>query len=1071
MRLLSWLMHLGSLPAHRLALGGARWLMPAALLCLMTGAWAGLSVYTSWTTLPPTSAANQRTIDFNTNTLASEKSLGKIDFIQSIGEASGCIFFICSGSEGSISQTSSSNLSGFSGKVLSLTSGTTSNSTSLTITFATPTPFVGFLWGVEFNAENSMQVNVTLEDGTVVTLNNCSNASNNLCVAKYVSSNWFTNIFNALLGWLLGDSVTYYPIYMQYEPDGVIKKKITKVQFLVKNCAGCGFLSSNTSQDLKIDYITYVDASIKPHHLEVTTGASSTTVNAATNFTVKACGDASCSVPYTSGVTGSLTISGVTAASTSIPFTIDPGPANSTVVSGTMTSSGTATIALASLTPAPSNSPAVFCGMGVAAASGNSCNLTVGAAAPHHLELITTTTSTLSCQPVTFTIKACADANCSVPYTAGVSGTLSLGGASTAFSIPATSSDVVKTIYPGAIGTVTASLGSLSVAPTNTAKPVFCGINVPPSSTGSCSLTSESTGFVMTLQDHTAETLKTMTVQALSASSNPQVCTSAFGPGAVKAITFKCSYTNPTTGTLPVRVGGLALNTAGNASAACDGTGKPVTLTFLGNAATAAASTTFQYADAGQVTITASYTGSASEPGLSLSGSKNVIVAPDSFAFSNVTSGVIKAGGTFGATVTARNALNNTTPNFGREITPAKVDVTFTRRLPAGPASIVSPLVSDGIFTGTLGAFSAGSASSTNLSWNEVGAGDLVATLQGGSYLSSSAGLVPTGTTALVGSQGVNGTVGPFIPDRFRVEAANACIPGGFTFNGQPFEVKVRALNVAGGATVNLGPGLSSSALPIPALPLAPTYTVKPNVTLAVASGAVAGNPPLTNSSVSASSFVDGVGSSSQVTYAFDKLTPPTTIGLSATASFGPVLSPVQVTTPAANNGSVVLRSGRIKISNVFGSEGNDLQMQVQSQFWSVGRAWVINALDTCTSLPAQAIALSGYRDNRGQATTAWTTTATPSGSLINGTGTITFTRPSPKATGSVDVALNLGDANLPDASCLANHGGTGAGMPWLRAQNGNCAGTFDRDPSARVTFGIYTSPESRRTVHVREIY
>lgn len=1067
MRLFSWLMHLGSLPAHRPALGGARWLLPTALLCLMTGAWAGLSVYTTWSSLPPTTSANQRTIDFNANTLASEKAAGKLDFTTSIGSSG----FLTSG--GSISYTSSSSLTGFSGNVLSLTSGSTNNSTSLTITFATPTPFVGFLWGVEFNAENSMQVNVTLEDGSVVTLNNCSNTSNNLCVAKYVSSNWFTNIYNALLGWLLGDSVTYYPIYMQYEPDGVVKKKITKVQFLVKNCGGCGFLSSNTSQDLKIDYITYVDASVKPHHLEVTTSTASTAVNAATNFTVKACGDASCSVPYTSGVTGSLTIAGVSATSTSIPFTIDPGPANSTVVSGTMTSAGTATIALASLAPVPSNSPGVFCGIGVPAASGNSCDLTVAPAAPHHLELTTTTTSTLSCQPVTFTIKACADANCSAPYTAGVSGTLSLGGASTAFNIPATSSQVIKDIYPGAIGTVTASLGGLSVAPTNTAKPVYCGINAAASSSGSCSLTSESTGFVMTVSDHTAETLKTMTVQALSASSNPQVCTSAFGPGAVKSVTFKCGYTNPTTGTLPVRVGGLALNTAGNASAACDGTGKAVTLTFLGTAATAAATTTFQYADAGQVTVTASYTGSASEPGLSISGSKNVIVAPDSFAFSNVTSGVIKAGGTFGATVTARNALNNTTLNFGRETPPAKVDVTFTRRLPAGPSNmVVSPLVSDGIFTGTLGAFSAGSASSTNLSWTEVGTGDLVATLQGGNYLLSSTALVPTGSTALAGPTGVNGTVGPFIPDRFRVEAANACIPGGFTFNGQPFEVRVRALNVAGGATVNLGPGLSSSALPIPALPSAPTYTVKPNVTLAVASGAVAGNPPLTNSSVSGSSFVDGVGSSSQVAYAFDKLTPPTTIGLSATASFGPVLSPVQVTTPAANNGSVVLRSGRIKISNVFGSEGRDLSMQVQSQFWSAGRAWVINSLDTCTSLPVQAIALSGYRDNRGQPTTAWTTTATPSGTLVNGTGLITFTRPNPRATGSVDVALNLGnDLNQPDASCLASHGGTAALMPWLRAQNGNCAGTFDRDPSARVTFGIYTSPESRRTVHVREIY
>lgn len=1048
MSLFFWLMRLGGLPFQRLAPGWARCLLPAALLCLMTGAWAGLSVYTSWSGLPPTTSANQRTIDFSTNTLASEKAAGKLDFTTSIGSSG----FLTSG--GSISYTSSSSLTGFSGKVLSLTSGTTSNSTSLTITFATPTPYVGFLWGVEFNAENSMQVNVTLEDGTVVTLNNCSNASNNLCVAKYVASNWFTNIYNALLGWLLGDSVTYYPIYMQYEPDGAVKKKITKVQFLVKNCGGCGFLSSNTSQDLKIDYITYVDASVKPHHLEVTTGASSTTVNAATNFTVKACGDASCSVPYTSGVSGSLTISGVSAASASIPFTIDPGPANSTVVSGTMTSSGTATIALASLTPTPSNSPAVFCGMGVSAASGNSCDLTVAAAAPHHLELTTTTTTTLSCQPVTFTIKACADASCSSTYTSGVSGTLSLGGASTTFNIPAASSQVNKDIYPGAIGTVTASLSGLSVTPTNVAKPVYCGINAAASSSGSCSLTSESTGFVMTVADHVAEASQTMTVRALSATSNPQVCTSAFGPGAVKAVTFKCSYSNPSSGTLPVRVGGLALNAAGSVSSSCDGTGKPVTLTFVGTAATAAATTSFQYADAGQVQITASYTGSASEPGLSLTGSQNVIVAPASFAISDVTAGPIKAGASFGATVTARNTLNNTTPNFGRETVPAKVDLSFARRQPTGGG------VSDGTFTAAqLSGFNNGVASSTTLAWSEVGTGDLVAVLNGGNYLGSPTVLVPSGTT------GVTGAVGPFIPDRFKVEAVNAC--SGFTFNEQPFTVTVTAQNTSGATTVNLGAGL-----PTTQTISGTSFTLKPDVTLAVASGSPAGaNPVLSNGVVSGASFSAGVGSSSAVKYKFDKLTPPTTIGLSASATFGAASSSVQVVSPAANHGSMTLRSGRIKVSNVFGSEGKDLKMEVQSQFWSVGRAWVINALDTCTSLPAQAIALSGYRDNKGQPTTAWTTTATPSGSLANGTGWITFTKPSPKATGSVDVALNLGDANLPDVSCLATHGGTGAGMPWLRAQNGNCAGTFDRDPSARVTFGIYTSPESKRAVHVREIY
>jgi len=39
-----------------------------------------------------------------------------------------------------------------------------------------------------------------------------------------------------------------------------------------------------------------------------------------------------------------------------------------------------------------------------------------------------------------------------------------------------------------------------------------------------------------------------------------------------------------------------------------------------------------------------------------------------------------------------------------------------------------------------------------------------------------------------------------------------------------------------------------------------------------------------------------------------------------------------------------------------------------------------------------------------------------------------------------------------------------------LRSQNGGCSTLWDRDPSARATFGIY-SPESTKTVHARELF
>ena len=86
---------------------------------------------------------------------------------------------------------------------------------------------------------------------------------------------------------------------------------------------------------------------------------------------------------------------------------------------------------------------------------------------------------------------------------------------------------------------------------------------------------------------------------------------------------------------------------------------------------------------------------------------------------------------------------------------------------------------------------------------------------------------------------------------------------------------------------------------------------------------------------------------------------------------------------------------------------------------------------------------------------------------LANGVGTLTLTKPTTSAPASVDLAANLGNAGS-DQSCLATHGGTATSQPWLRSQNGACAATYDRDPSARATFGLY-APETRKNVHVRE--
>lgn len=153
------------------------------------------------------------------------------------------------------------------------------------------------------------------------------------------------------------------------------------------------------------------------------------------------------------------------------------------------------------------------------------------------------------------------------------------------------------------------------------------------------------------------------------------------------------------------------------------------------------------------------------------------------------------------------------------------------------------------------------------------------------------------------------------------------------------------------------------------------------------------------------------------------------------------------------------VRYGRLRLSNAFGSEKSSLQMQIQAQYWS-GKSWVLNAADSLTVLPASAFALSGGLASNTSASAV---------SLAGGKGVLTLAKPNPTATGSVDVAINLGTSGS-DQSCLVSHGGTAASLPWLRFWNGACATSYDRDPSARATFGIYPA-ESRKTVHVRELY
>ncbi|MFT3858376.1 MAG: hypothetical protein QM742_13050 [Aquabacterium sp.] len=993
----------------------SRWFKLLLLLCLTAGigkAVAGYYVYTTGVYAPPDPGAALYTIDFSTRTLGTENTAtpSRLSYTSAAGAAG----FLTSA--GSVSySTGGPSASGFSGNAMRLTSGTTSNVTTATVTFANATPYLGMMWRAQFNAENSQTLTLTLSDGSTKVLKNCTASTNNQCIGMYVDDpSWLTSLLNVLFGWLFGDTITWYPIYVQYTPD--LGVKVTKAEFKVSNCAGCGsFLSPNTSQDWYIDSLSYIDGSVVPDHLEITTlspNASSVSANSAVTMRIKACGNAACTTKYMTGVTGTLSVTGVTATYTGA-WTIPAGTTNYVDVVVTPTAAGTATFST-TYNPTPSNTPKVFCGMGVAAASGNSCNLTVTVPL-HHVRI--SASNGLTCSPLTYNIEACADATCTTKYNSGLTGTLAVSGAGMTvnypsgadFSIANGSSSTTVSVHATTVGSLTAAtvsnlknLSAVTVTPTGSPS-TYCGMNgTTPASGGSCTVSVASSALLVSVPAHYSNASATATITAVRASDNNASCTPAFA-SVSKNVLFKCTYSNPATGTLPVRVGGAALNATNSTSAVCDTTGQSVSLSFN---ASGVATATLQYADVGRMGLSATYTGSGTDAGLSMTGSTTFVAAPYDFAVSGLAVNTVgspagcstsnfMAGCTFKGTITARNASGAATPNFGKETSPEGATLTFTRTMPAGG--------SGGTFSGTLGSFTSGAASSTNMTWSEVGKGDVVATLTSGSYLSS--GLSATGAST-------GGAAGIFYPHHFTVSASNRCST--FTYSGQPFAVTVTALNATGGTTTNYaGSGTISAAAP-----------VYPNgVTLSETTSA-AGS--LTNSTIAATSFVSGVAtvaaSSTSPTFTYtSKLTyRAAALNLRATDAWP---ASGAASSSGYTEGSVSLRSGRLKVSNGFGSEKATLQIPVQAQYWYCNAsnlcAWVLNSADNaCTVIPTSAIARGNYVDHKGASTVAWTTTPTAavtigtncSGSPTPGTGCLNLGAPNPSGSvGSVDFAFNLG--------------------------------------------------------------
>lgn len=650
-----------------------------------------------------------------------------------------------------------------------------------------------------------------------------------------------------------------------------------------------------------------------------------------------------------------------------------------------------------------------------------------------HVEVVSDTASGLTCEGNKFRVRACANADCSTPYTAGAvtgtvtfnrTGTLASSSTSANYSIPAgaavSSTFTVNT--SSYFGLSTSWNVSATASPTAVASHK-CAFG---STTGSssCTFVANTTGLKLGLVPHRSGVGTALNVAL------------------VKDVLGSCSTGLSGLGNLLINVTASFANAAGN-------TIVPSLLTPLGSRdlpngslvtglltsiVSGAGSNTFTFNDVGQVKLKVDVAGLSGLTSLigsvvGLSNSVVTTVAPNGFKIEPVIDGtvvtsnpVVAAGKPIQLKISALNAGGGVAKNFGTEIGLGTIGLTKTVTKPTGAALKNNPDLS-------LGSIAiSGGAATVSLSWDEVGTLDLNATL--GNYLGSGMDVVGQ-LTSVVGS-GLR-----FVPAKMGLSATPRCTgtdgsgTKAFAYAGQPIDVLVQALTEGGTVTQNYDGSAANAADR-----LARQVTVGSVASLT--GGALSGN------TLAATNFVEGVASGT-VSYAMtNKLTAPETLTLKAT---DPDVT-TNKTTPA-----VLVRSGRIKLSNAFGSESAPLEIPVQVQYWS-GKSWVPSN-DSCTTtsvINTNLVNRNAYKAHGGGNASGWSTTPSTL-TLTGGVGKIVLSPPGKAKTGTVDIELDLSSA-----------------APWLRSLDESCGANTVCNPRARATFGVY-SPESKKTVNVSNVF
>ena len=649
------------------------------------------------------------------------------------------------------------------------------------------------------------------------------------------------------------------------------------------------------------------------------------------------------------------------------------------------------------------------------------------------------------CESSKVTITACANQACTATYGGGATVTLAPTGQSVA--VP-TSGSVDAAVTWKQAGTFT-----LGVSGATTANATTCIRSGDAAAGADCKVAVSASAYTMTTnragffaEEPTGTTGPQLMIAAMRFDAKQGSCVPLFND-VERDINFTCAYSNPTSGTLPLRLNGTALNSGQNTGAACDNTGATLKIKFDKDGK---AAVPVQYADAGAVAVKATDSGAGAPPQANVT----AVFAPAKFALALANANVpYVAGKEFTATVTALNAASPpaATRNFGRESVPEGAKL----------ASVAcQPNTANGLLAQTAQPVAAG-VQTIKATWNETGRIDLRALLSNDNgYLGT--GAQPTAaTTNTVSPPGCSGAVGTFSPAYFGIDVdagwTRTATLSGSTFRqyyaGEPaIKLTVTAYSLLNNKTKNYADTYARDVV----------FTSLKQDGTALAVGAF-------SAPVRAADFKDGAA---EWTGSYTFTTSPTVqtrVRVRASEDLPAAQNPASSSALPAAAGTeptLLIRSGRIRLPSRFGPAGTALTIPMTLEYYT-DQAWMVNAEDSTTALPAGIVSTGALKPDF---------TVVPSFSapkFAKGKADLTLT-PSAATHTSVPFALNLGTTTA-NTSCYASRGtpmtsSTGASLAFLRSPDASCSAAGIVDPSALATFGVY-APETKRIIHTREVF